>query len=313
MKSDETIYILGCGAIGLPLAVFLVNAGRKVTAVHTSVRDVPKRAITATVHHGPDHISASIETIPLSRLSRLEGIIVVTTKSYTNRAIAEELKRKEVTGPLVVLQNGLGVEKFFLETGITPIYRCILYVTSQAVGTGEFTFNPISACPIGGVLNGDESELKACIEALSTDRFPFRPEANIQREIWKKAIINSVFNSICPLLEVNNGIFAREKDMENLAHELVRECVTLTNRLGMDLSEKELMEQILRISSGSSLLISTLQDIRNGRQTEIESLNLEIARVGASLQPSLYLPKVEILGKMILAKSQLGKSETHHG
>jgi 2-dehydropantoate 2-reductase len=38
----------------------------------------------------------------------------------------------------------------------------------------------------------------------------------------------------------------------------------------------------MRISTGSKQLISTLQDIRNGRQTEIESLNLEIARLAAS-------------------------------
>lgn len=85
---------------------------------------------------------------------------------------------------------------------------------------------------------------------------------------------------------------------------MIRECVTLTDRLNLGLSESELMEQILRISQGSDgQLISTLQDIRFGRQTEIEYLNLEIARVAASMQPELQLPRVELLGKMILAKS----------
>jgi hypothetical protein len=54
---------------------------------------------------------------------------------------------------------------------------------------------------------------------------------------------------------------------------------------------------------GSDQLISTLQDIRSGRQTEIEFLNLEIARVAASMQPRLDLPRIELLGKMILVKS----------
>jgi 2-dehydropantoate 2-reductase len=139
---------------------------------------------------------------------------------------------------------------------------------------------------------------------LTTDGFPFHSEANIQREIWKKAIINSVFNSICPLLEVDNGVFVRDEETANLAQEVVRECITLTDRLNMGLTEHELMEQILLISKRSDgQLISTLQDIRIGRPTEIEFLNLEIARVAASLQPRLELPKVEILGKMIVAKS----------
>ena len=71
----------------------------------------------------------------------------------------------------------------------------------------------------------------------------------------------------------------------------------------MGLSESELMEQIMLISKGSNQLISTLQDIKSGRQTEIEFLNLEIARVAASMQPRLHLPRIELLGKMILAKS----------
>ena len=79
----------------------------------------------------------------------------------------------------------------------------------------------------------------------------------------------------------------------------------LTDRLNVGLSEAEVMKQIMVISTGSKQLISTLQDIRNGRQTEIESLNLEIARLAASLQPPLYLPQTELLGKMILAKSVL--------
>lgn len=162
---------------------------------------------------------------------------------------------------------------------------------------------PVTASPIG-IIDGNESGLEQCVEALTTGGFPFRTEANIQREIWKKAIINAVFNSICPLLDVDNGIFVRDEEAANLARTVVRECVTLTDRLNMGLSESELMEQLTRISKGSDgQLISTLQDIRAGRQTEIDYLNLEIARVAASLQPALQLPRVELLGKMILAKS----------
>jgi len=193
----------------------------------------------------------------------------------------------------------------------SPYPGCILYVTSQATSEYDFRFRPVSSSLIG-IVNGDESGLKKCVEDLTTDGFPFRPEAKIQREIWKKVIINSVFNSICPLLEVENGIFVRDEETANLAREVVRECVTLTDRLKMGLRESELMEQIMRISRASDgQLISTLQDIRTGRKTEIEFLNLEIARVAASMQPKLYLPRIELLGKMILAKSlQQRRKET---
>lgn len=303
MDPTKTIYILGSGAVGLPLAAYLADAGKTVIAVRTSRNDVPKGTVTVTVHNGADRISIPVETVSLSRLNILDGAIVIAAKSYANKAIVQELKDRAATGPIVIMQNGLGVEKPFLDAHFSPIYRCVLYVTSQTVSEYEFTFRTIASSPIG-IINGNESGLEKCVEDLTTDAFPFHAEANIQKEIWKKAIVNSVFNSICPLLEVDNGVFARDEEIANLAREVIVECVTLTDRLRVGFTESELMEQIMRISRGSEgQLISTLQDMRSGRQTEIEFLNLEIARVAASLQPSLPLPRIELLGKMIVAKS----------
>jgi len=243
-----------------------------------------------------------VATISLAKLTQLDGTLVITTKAYANHALAQEIKDKGATGPVVIMQNGVGVERPFLEAHFSPIYRGVLYVTSQATAAYDFTFSLITASPIG-IVDGNASGLQQCVADLTTDGFPLRAEANIQREIWKKTIINAVFNSICPLLEVDNGIFARDADTADLAREVVRECVTLTDRLNVGLSESELMEQIMRISRGSNQLISTLQDMRSGRPTEIEFLNLEIARVAASLQPGLHLPRTAFLGKMIVAKS----------
>ncbi len=303
MGPRDAIYILGSGAIGFPLAAYLANAGRTVVAVRTSRTNVPKGTVTVTVQNGARRFSTPTATISLSKLTTLDGTIVIATKSHANRAIAQELKDKAPTGPIVIMQNGVGVERPFLDAHFSPIYRCVLYVTSQATSEYDFTFRPITSSPIG-IIGGNDSGLDGCVEDLTTHGFPFRPEANIQREIWKKAIINSVFNSICPLLDVDNGVFVRDADAANLAREVVGECVTLTDRLNIGLSESELMDQIMLISRASDgQLISTLQDIKAGRQTEMEFLNLEIARVAASLQPRLHLPRIELLGRMTLAKS----------
>lgn len=303
MGRTDTIYILGAGAIGFPLAAYLANAGRTVVAVRTSRNDVPRGTRTVTVHNGEHQFSTPVETMSLAELTSLNGTIVVAAKSHANTVLAQALKDKAATGPLVILQNGIGVEQPFLKAQLTPIYRCVLYATSQATCDDTFTFRPVTASPIG-IITGDESGLTQCVDNLTTDGFPFRAEANIQREIWKKAIINAVFNSICPLLEVDNGVFIRDVATTDLARGIVRECVTLTDRLNIGLSERELMDQLLLISQRSSgQLISTLQDVRSGRPTEIAFLNLEIARIAATLHPSLQLPRVELLGKMIVAKS----------
>jgi len=303
VETAGPIYILGAGAIGFPLAVYLADAGRTVVAVRTSRADLPRGTVQVSVESGAAHVSAAVEMVSLAGLDRLDGIIVVAAKAYANEAIARALAERSARGPLVIMQNGVGVERPFLAAGFPEVYRCVLYFTGQTAGEQRFTVRAVAASPIG-VVRGDADGLRRCVAALSTGGFPVRAEANIQREVWKKAITNVVFNSVCPLLDVDNGVFTRDPAAADLARELVAECVALTDRLGVGLGAAEVLEQVQTISARSAgQLISTLQDIRAGRPTEIDSLNLEFARVAASLQPPLALPRVELLGRLIALKS----------
>lgn len=305
MTWKDTIYIVGAGAIGYPLAALLTKAGRSVVAVRSSKGDNSGSTVEITVRNDSHRLHAAVRTISLAKLDSLDGVIVVSAKAYANPSIARELAVRNVKGPIVLMQNGLGVEEPFQAHNLAPLYRCVVYVTSETKAEDDFEFRSITSSPIGPVA-GDTEMLTQVVESLTTREFPFHAEDNIEREIWKKAIINSVFNSVCPLLETDNGVFVREEMAARLAAELVEECVRVTARLHLGWTEGELMEQIRLISTRSSgQLISTLQDLRAGRQTEIEYLNLAIARIAASMQPAIPVPKVELLGRMILAKSLL--------
>lgn len=304
MSDIKAVYILGSGSVGMALAACLVSEGRKAVAVRTQNSESPWQTIKVSLHHGADRVNVCVETVGLSKVTNLDGIVAVTAKSYANKSIALTLKDKLIAGPLVVMQNGVGVERPLLQAQLGKVYRCVLYLTSQSTSDNEFGFHSIKSSPIG-IIDGDQAMLDSIVTSLSTRRFPFHAEKNINREVWKKAIINAVFNSICPLLEIDNGVFAREQAVAELAKDIVRECLDLTDRLGLGLTHNELMEQILQISKSSDgQLISTLQDIRNGRETEIEFLNLEMARTAAAQHPRIELPKTELLGKMTLAKSK---------
>ncbi|MEI9960157.1 MAG: 2-dehydropantoate 2-reductase [Limisphaerales bacterium] len=314
MAETDKIYILGCGAIGLTLAAYLAHEGRNVVAVRTSKGNVSAGKIIITVNGADAELKIPVEMVSLSKLATLHGMVVVTAKSYANKMIATSLVEKGFIGPIVIMQNGINIENAFLESQFSQIYRCVLYTTVQTIAENKVTFRPIASCPVG-TIKGDQVDLEKCVRLLATRNFPFHAEKNIQRDVWKKAIVNAVFNSICPLLDVDNGIFTRDENVAKLAEEIISECVVLAKTEGVSLTESELMEQILRISKGSDgVLISTLQDIRNGRETEIESLNLEMARMASSMRPKISLGKTGFLGNMILAKSRchrMGKSQKH--
>ena len=83
----------------------------------------------------------------------------------------------------------------------------------------------------------------------------------------------------------------------------------VARRIGIDLATEELMEQLLLISRNSDgQLISTLQDLNSGKETEIDYLNLAISRAGAALEPPIDPRITRILGELVLAKSRIERS-----
>jgi 2-dehydropantoate 2-reductase len=83
----------------------------------------------------------------------------------------------------------------------------------------------------------------------------------------------------------------------------VAECLCVAGEQGVNLNLAEVMDSLLLISrSSDGQFISTLQDIRNHRPTEIATLNLAIAGMAATEQAIL---QTRLLGQLTLLKSQL--------
>jgi 2-dehydropantoate 2-reductase len=307
---NSHIYIIGSGAIGMALAVFLKLENKDVTIIRGSIDDgsIYTQEIRVTL---PNQIlcKANIEVTTIRDFIKLDGLIVLTNKSFGNENIAKKLKGKVGNSPIVILQNGLGIEQTFINYTFPEVYRCVLFATSQVTEKYTLNFKPISTCPIG-IIKGNEETLNWISGQLSTANFQFKSEPNINSIIWKKAIANSVFNSICPLLEIDNGIFYRDETVLLLAKRIIAECISISTALGVELEANEVLESLLHISKSSEgQLISTLQDINNNRLTEIDTLNLEIARIAASLGKANLVQETKVLGELVKIKSELSLNE----
>jgi len=298
----EPVYIIGAGAVGKVLAVCLANNGKKAVLLRGSVDDgKTHRENIRVILPSEKAIEAAVTIDTLSNYSSLEGLVVLCNKSYGNAALAKALKNKIGNSPLVLLQNGLGVERPF--TDFPSVYRCVLFVTSQPVSETKLNFKSVSVSPIGKIIGGDTTSLNHIAALLNTPYFGFRTESDIQPIIWKKAILNSVFNSVCPLLETDNGIFYRNPQALQIAERLVAECLCVAKEQGVHLNQIEVIDTLLLISRTSDgQFISTLQDIRNHRPTEIETLNLAIAGMAATEHAVI---QTRLLGELILLKSRL--------
>lgn len=303
---ENNIFIIGAGAVGKALAVFLKLAGKNVTIIRGSVDNLPAKNELIQVQMADGNVlEAKIEVNSLSNYTEFKGILVLTNKSYGNKILAEKLKNKAKNSPIVLLQNGLGVEDNFIENGFTKIYRGVLFTTCELINNSLVKFKPVAVSQIG-ILKGKMSELQHIANQLNTDIFRFNENPNIQPLIWGKVIANCVFNSICPLLDVDNGIFIRNDEALNLGKKVIAECVAIANLSGVKITEDEVIKSVLIISKMSDgQLISTLQDIRYKRQTEIETLNFAIVKIAKKLKKLNKVPVTKQLGELTKMKADL--------
>ncbi len=307
MKNTE-IYIIGSGAIGKALAVFLKLENKQVKLIRGSIDNIPDTEKYITVIGKDYTFKEKIVTTTFSNLSSINGIVLITTKTFGNNKIARKLKNIGGDFAIVLLQNGLNIERSFKV--FDKVYRCVLLSTSQVASENEVTFKTVSASPIGN-LEGKNENLDDLIKQISTPNFEFREEANISKYVWNKVIANCVFNTVCPLLEIDNGIFHRSTNAKTLAEVIIEECVALSKIKGINLDKDEIIENLILISQKSDgQLISTYMDILNNRRTEIESLNLEIAKMADEMGQSELVKNTKLLGQLIQIKSNEIKIKT---
>lgn len=314
MKETTRIFIVGGGAIGFSLAAHLKAAGRDVTVLRVSGNSPEEATQTIAVRSGEGEIlEQEVVSRPLSSQGEIDGLVVLATKANVNDYLAEVLSRSAHSTDLLVMQNGIGVERPFLGKGFRSLSRCVVYITAEKVGDDSYTARMVKPSPIGSVGAADDRSAEIA-GRLSTETLAFYRENDIDREIWKKGIINTVFNSVCPLLDVDNGVFDRDDMAMGLAREIVMECVPVASRLGVAVSAEEILDQIVMISRRSKgQLISTLQDIRANRDTEIAYFNLEICRVGGETEPPIDLPLTRMLGLLTLKKAEIAKERAKIG
>lgn len=305
---QDKIYIIGAGAIGKVLAVFLKLEGRDVVLVRGRVNKGAGGYEKIEVElGGQEVVEAEVETATLRWFERLEGTVVFTNKSFGNPALAKAVRSKTGDSPIVIMQNGLHVEQAFIDEGFTSIYRCVLFATSQPVSVHGYRFRPVAPSPIGPV-NGSAAGLEAIVSSLHNHYFQFRSELDIDPIVWTKTIVNCVFNSVCPLLETDNGIFYRNEAATRIAKDIIGECVPVAAACGVVIDEATVLQTLLTISrSSEGQKISTYLDILNKRETEIGSLNLAIADIARQKGKEELVKVTGLLGALISLKSELNR------
>jgi 2-dehydropantoate 2-reductase len=301
------ITIAGSGAMGCRFGAALFGAGHQVTlldgwrehvtaineaglrvtdATGTRTLAVPAVLLPAPPRSGPPRPAAP----DLAESTGAADLVVVFAKATGTAAVAAAAAGAIGPSTLVLtLQNGLGNIEALLAR--VPADRLLAGTTTlgtellgpghiRALGTGETVLGPLGA--FDGVAT-EAAELIASTLAQAGIRARTSPSA--LEVIWAKVAFNCVMNSLCSIASIPVSALARYDGFDALASSVLDEIAAVARAEGVIVDTAatlRLMRAQFDPSASGDHLASMLQDLMNGRPTEIAQLNGAIAARAAS-------------------------------
>lgn len=232
----------------------------------------------------------SIKDVPFS-----PDLILLTVKSYDTETASRQLSSLINNQTMVVsLQNGLNniqkieqyIEKEHILAGVTT--HGALYVKPGTIThTGKGT-------TILGELNGNPSErLRTLVTVFNQAGIETQMSTNIEREIWKKAIMNSSINPLTGFLWCKNGYLLENPLLEKIVESVCTESSLIASSYGISISSMEMIEKTKEVIQDTAQNYSSmLQSIQQGKKTEIDSINGELLRIGSEHKVETSLNRI---------------------
>jgi 2-dehydropantoate 2-reductase len=275
------ITIAGAGAMGCRFGAALALAGHEVLLLdgwREHVEAIGAHGLQVTGEHGTRTIGVRARLLPASHDPA--GLLIVFAKATATAQVAAAASG--AIGPetlVLTLQNGLGnIEAL---TPHVPRNRLLAGTTTlgtelvapghiRALGTGETV--------LGGL--GSFSQAERVVAVLATSGIPARAEADPLALIWAKVAFNCVMNSLTAIASIPVSALALYPGFDELAGTILSEVAAVAAAEGVHLDTDAaltLMKAQFDPAASGSHLASTLQDLLNGRPTEIAHLNGAIA------------------------------------
>ncbi len=123
---------------------------------------------------------------------------------------------------------------------------------------------------------------------------------------WAKTIVNSVINGLGTVLEVKNGHLKDDPHLEGgISVDIAREGCIVAQQLGVEFEVHPLELLWDTIERTRENYNSTLQDIRRGRETEVDYIHGKIVEYARSV--GLEAPRNELLWVLVKAKERINR------
>ena len=294
---DALIY--GSGAVGLGLASCLLKAGGEVDLI-----DKDEEIVAALCEHGlrrtgifGDFGADSSEFRSHTSLQAISDkeydYILICTKSFDSYSAAKDLADYKNLlghkGRIVLCQNGWGNAEIFTTFFEKERVYNARIITGFQKPNGHTVIITVHAdsIRIGNLFDVSSSCMESLCQSISEGGIQCEITYEIGKYLWAKMLYNCALNPLGALLDVPYGVLAEYEYTRCIMNHIVQEVFTVMTSAGyetpfqtpkafLDVFYSKLVPDTAQHKS------SMLQDIKAGKQTEIDALNgavIELAKI----------------------------------
>jgi 2-dehydropantoate 2-reductase len=274
--------VIGAGAMGCLWAARLWQRSQlpdqpNVTLLLRDGRAVAEYLRTGAIvlHAGTGKFSCPVNAIDIGSIrGRISNLLVATKAQHVESALQSIAHALTADSRIVLLQNGLRSQHLIsARYGAQRVY-CL------STSHGAWLHAPYQVVHAGfgaawlGQFHQFPGNIKSLLDQLPAQEMNIRHDPDINNRLWHKFAINCAVNALTVVHNCRNGelqtIPAAREQLIKLCAEITRifaaapEAPPLDNLLAS-------VDEVLRATSSN--YSSTLQDVRNGKVTEIADLN----------------------------------------
>ncbi|MBR5267505.1 MAG: ketopantoate reductase family protein [Lachnospiraceae bacterium] len=286
MKKIEKVTLIGLGAMGVFFAPRIsekLGANFRILASGARKERLEQKGVTVNgINYRFPIITPDVEGDPAD-------LVIIAVKGYDLPQAIEDIKNQ--VGPDTIILSVLnGVES---EKQVAAVYgwEHMLYSymrVSIVMKDGKTDFNPELGVIRFGDAKNDPANLSenvlACKELFDACNIKNKVDDDMLKGIWFKFMCNVAENMTCAMFGVPFGAFQKSDDANYFRNAAMWEVIKIANKLGIEIGQEEIDRQnhtLGRIPYEN--MPSTLQDLKNGKHTEVDMFAGTVVRLGKEL------------------------------
>jgi 2-dehydropantoate 2-reductase len=209
-------------------------------------------------------------------------VVLLTTKSFdTEAALNQVLPLLDTEGLVISLQNGLGnIETI---SGLIGKKRTVggrVMFGVEFASVGHFHVSVFAEKVMLGSAEADASQpmVDEIAQTFTGAGIPTEATGEIQKYLWSKVLFNCCLNALSVLLDTCYGKLGEQSETREIISGVIDEVFSLADRKNIDMgfaspdAYRDFFFNRLLVNAYSHHS-SMLQDVKQGKRTEIDAIN----------------------------------------